>query len=139
MANLLIVDDDPDIAETLSEFLRDEGHRVRVAANGAEGLRLLNDGYPDVVLLDVEMPVLDGPLMAHGMFLQDLGRERVPILFLSGVADLDHIAARIGTPYYLPKPFSLDGLLRMLARALRERAAPTYPEESGAAAGSNLT
>jgi DNA-binding response OmpR family regulator len=130
MADLLLVDDDPDIAETLSEFLRDQGHRVRVAANGAEGLRLLEEGYPDVVLLDVEMPVLDGPLMAHCMFVQDVGRERVPILFLSGVADLDHIAAHVGTPYYLPKPFSLDRLLLMLARALRERTAPTYPGES---------
>jgi DNA-binding response OmpR family regulator len=132
MANLLLVDDDRDIADTLAEFLRDEGHLVRIADNGGEGLRVLEDGYPDLVLLDVEMPVLDGPCMAHQMFLRDLGRERVPILFLSGVADLPRVAARVGTPYYLPKPFSLDRLLHMLARALRERAAPTYPEESRA-------
>ena len=134
MANLLLVDDDPDITETLSEFLRDQGHGVRVAANGAEALRLLDERLPDVVLLDVEMPVLDGPRMAHSMFLRNLGREQVPILFLSGVADLHRVAARIGTTYYLPKPFSLDRLLEMLARALHERAAPTYPEEPRAAA-----
>jgi DNA-binding response OmpR family regulator len=133
MADLLLVDDDADIAETLSEFLRDQGHHVRVAGNGEEGLRLLDQGLPDVALLDVEMPVLDGPRMAHRMFLEDLGRERVPILFLSGVADLDRVAAHLGTPYYLPKPFSIDRLLQMLARALRERAAPTYPEEPQAA------
>jgi DNA-binding response OmpR family regulator len=133
MASLILVDDDPDIAETLSEFLRDQGHHVRIAANGEEGLRLLDEGYPDVVLLDVEMPVLDGPRMAHCMFLHDLGRENVPILFLSGVADLHLIAARVGTPYYLPKPFSLDRLLQILALALHERAAPTYPEESAPA------
>jgi len=129
MADLLLVDDDRDIADTIADFLRDQGHRVRVAANGAEGLRLLDEGYPDVVLLDVEMPVLDGPRMAHRMFLYDVGREQVPILFLSGVADLDRVAAHVGTPYYLPKPFSLDRLLHMLARALRERMAPTYPDE----------
>ena len=133
MADLLLVDDDTDIAETLSEFLRDQGHRLRIAANGAEGLRLLVEAVPDVVLLDVEMPVLDGPRMAHSLFLHDAGRERVPILFLSGVADLERVAAGVGTPYYLPKPFSLERLLQMLARALRERAAPTYPEESRAA------
>jgi DNA-binding response OmpR family regulator len=133
MANLLVVDDDPDIAETLAEFLRGEGHSVRIAANGEEGLRLLGDGLPDVVLLDVEMPVLDGPRMAHNMFLQDLGRELVPILFLSGVPDLDRVAAHWGTPYYLPKPFSLDRLLQMLDQTLRERRAPTYAEESRAA------
>ena len=129
MADLLLVDDDRDIADTLADFLRDQGHHIRIAANGADGLRLLGEGYPDVVLLDVEMPVLDGPRMAHRMFLHDLGQERVPILFLSGVADLDRVAAQVGTPYYLPKPFSLDRLLQMLARALRERAAPTYPDE----------
>jgi CheY-like chemotaxis protein len=134
MADLVLVDDDPDIAQTLSEFLRDQGHLVRIAANGAEGLQLLDEGFPDVVLLDVEMPVLDGPRMAHCMFLHDTGWENVPILFLSGVADLDRIAARVGTPYYLPKPFSLDRLLQMLARALHERAAPTYPTEESAPA-----
>jgi DNA-binding response OmpR family regulator len=133
MADLMLVDDDLDIAQTLSEFLSDQGHLVRIAANGAEGLRLLDEGFPDVVLLDVEMPVLDGPCMAHCMFLHDTGRENVPILFLSGVPDLHRIAARIGTPYYLPKPFSIDRLLQMLARALHERAAPTYPEESAPA------
>jgi DNA-binding response OmpR family regulator len=129
MADLLLVDDDTDIADTLAEFLREEGHSVRVAASGEEGLRMLDQGLPDAVLLDVEMPVLDGPRMAHCMFLRDVGREQVPILFLSGVADLDRIAARVGTPYYLPKPFSLDLLLPLVDRALRERAAPTYPEE----------
>jgi len=129
MANLILVDDDRDIADTLAEFLREQGHHVRIAANGAEGLRLLDEGHPDAVLLDVEMPVLDGPRMAHSMFLYDLGREQVPILFLSGVADLERVAAHVGTPYYLPKPFSLDRLLHMLTRVLRERAAPTYPDE----------
>lgn len=137
MADLLIVDDDGDIAETLSEYLRDQGHRVRVAANGEEGLRLLEESLPDVAVVDVEMPVLAGPQMAHSMFLQDLGRERVPLLFLSGVADLDRVAAQVGTPYYLPKPFSLDRLLQLLARALRERAAPTYPEETRALRGNH--
>lgn len=132
MADLLLVDDDPDITEVLAEFLRDQGHSVRVAANGEEGLRLLGERFPDVVLLDVEMPVLGGPSMAHRMFLQDLGRERVPILFLSGVPDLNQVAARVGTTYYLPKPFSLTRLLEVLDEAVKEHAAPTYPEEQAA-------
>ena len=132
MAELLLVDDDRDIADTLADFLRDQGHRVRIAVDGEEGLRLLRENCPDVVLLDVEMPVLDGPRMAHGMFLHDLGQERVPILFLSGAADLERVAGRVGTPYYLPKPFSLDRLLQTLARALRERVPPTYPDEARA-------
>jgi CheY-like chemotaxis protein len=132
MADLLLVDDDPDITEVLSEFLEAQGHRVRVAANGEEGLRLLDERMPDVALLDVEMPVLDGPRMAHRMFLEDVGREQIPILFLSGIADLEQVAARVGTTYYLPKPFSLDNLLKVLDQAVRERVAPTYPGEHAA-------
>ncbi len=126
MARLLLVDDDPDVSEILVEFLRAEGHDVRHAKDGEEGLRMLGASTPDVVLLDVEMPVLDGPGMAYRMFLEDVGHERIPIVFLSGVADLHLIAAHIGTSYYLAKPFSLDALVRMLDRVLRERTPPTY-------------
>jgi len=128
MADLLLVDDDHDVTEVLAEFLQAEGHLVRVAENGEEGIKLLNERLPDLVLLDVEMPVLNGPAMAYRMFVENLGRERVPILFMSGVPDLHRVAARVGTRYYLTKPFSLDALLKSLDKALHERAAPTYPE-----------
>ncbi|HEX3477475.1 MAG TPA: response regulator [Kofleriaceae bacterium] len=128
MADLLLVDDDPDISEPLVEILQADGHRVRVAENGEVGLRLLAEAIPDLVLLDVEMPVLGGPDMANQMFLEDVGREQVPIVFLSGVPDLHRIADLVGTAYYLQKPFQLDALRKVVARALAERTAPTYSE-----------
>jgi CheY-like chemotaxis protein len=66
-ADLLVVEDDRDAAEALAEVLRDAGHRVRLALDGEEGLGLLEEVPPDVVLLDVEMPVLTGPEMAASM------------------------------------------------------------------------
>ena len=128
MAELILVDDTDDFRDVLAEFLRMEGHVVRVAADGNRGLQLLADGLPDAALLDVEMPTLSGPEVAYRMFVEDCGRETVPIVFLSGVADLNRIAARVGTTYYLPKPFSLEALREVLAKVLRERRAPTYPE-----------
>jgi DNA-binding response OmpR family regulator len=128
MADLLVVDDDFDISEPLVELLQADGHHVRVAENGVVGLRLLAEALPDLVLLDVEMPMLGGPDMAHRMFLENVGRERVPIVFLSGVPDLHRIAHRVGTAYYLQKPFQLDALRTVVARALAERTAPTYSE-----------
>jgi two-component system, NtrC family, nitrogen regulation response regulator NtrX len=127
MAELILVDDDEDVRDVLAEFVRMEGHDVRVAENGYAGLLLLNEKLPDLALLDVEMPELTGPEMAYRMFVEDCGREFVPIVFLSGAVDLEQIAASVGTTYYLPKPFSLDALRSMLNRALHERAAPTYP------------
>jgi DNA-binding NtrC family response regulator len=122
--DLLVVDDDLDIAETLSDILRCEGFGVRVAHSGQEGLDALLGGYPDLVLLDVEMPGMTGPAMAWHMFLDDLGREEIPIVLLAGVPDLREVAAAVGTPYFLEKPYTLDRLLVMLERALRERRPP---------------
>jgi CheY-like chemotaxis protein len=85
LADVLIVDDDADAAEALREVMTLEGHEVRVAYDGREGLAALATRIPDVVLLDVEMPVLDGPDMANEMLVHNLGLERLPIVLLSGV------------------------------------------------------
>jgi DNA-binding NtrC family response regulator len=124
MANLVVVDDDTDVADSLAEILRDEGHAVRVAHDGKHGLALFAEGLPDAVLLDVEMPVLDGPGMAIRMFLDDCGEEKIPVVLISGVKDLPAVAARVRTPYFLSKPFSVDDMLRLLGRALVERVPP---------------
>lgn len=125
MAEILVVDDDRDIADTLADVIGMRGHDVRVAYNGIEGLKALDHHLPDLVVLDVEMPKLDGPGMAQRMLLEDLGRERIPILIASGVVDVADVAARLGTPYYVGKPCSLAALMSALERALGERNAPS--------------
>jgi CheY-like chemotaxis protein len=127
MANVLIVDDNIDVADVLSVLLESAGHNVRVAHGGEEGLALLSaESLPDCLLLDVEMPVLSGPAMAHQMLLHDAGEEKIPILLISGRNDLPAIAARMGTPYFLKKMSTDYGkvLLEILARALREKLPP---------------
>lgn len=128
MADVLIIDDDIDSADALAEIMRSEGHDVRVGYNGQDGLRLARERIPQVALLDVEMPLLDGPGMAHEMFLHDMGLEEVPVLLLSGVPNLQAVAARVGTPYFLGKPYRLEQVLALVDRALRERVAPQPPE-----------
>jgi DNA-binding NtrC family response regulator len=125
MANLLLVDDDNDLVEGLGELLREEGHEVRTACTGEEGLKLLRAApLPDAVVLDVDMPILGGPGMAHQMLLHDAGEENVPVFLVSGNEDLPQIAARMGTPYFLAKPCGIAAFLVLLERALRERRAP---------------
>jgi DNA-binding NtrC family response regulator len=127
VADVLIVDDDVDAAEALREVMDLEGHSVRVAYNGQEGLAALGARLPDVVLLDVEMPVLDGPGMADEMLVHNLGFEGVPIVLLSGVPNLARIAKQVGTPYVLGKPFRYERLTTVVDTALRERRAPVPP------------
>lgn len=125
MADLLVVDDDDDASYILKEFLHAQGHEVRLAVDGKQGLALLNCRRPDLVILDVEMPVLTGPEMAHLMFVHDLGMEEIPIILCSGVLDLTAVATIVGTPYFLGKPYTFDALLKLLKQALQERRPPT--------------
>jgi DNA-binding NtrC family response regulator len=124
VADLIVVDDDVDVGDMLADVLRDDGHTVRVARDGASGLELLEERLPDAVLLDVEMPKLDGPQMVMQMFLRDCGRERVPIILQSGAKNLAAIAKHVSTPYFICKPFTIQNLRETVARALLEQIAP---------------
>jgi CheY-like chemotaxis protein len=124
VASILIVDDDWDLAEMLGELLRENGLEVRTAHDGREGLKLVEERLPDLILLDVEMPVLGGPEMSYRMLVHDAGEERVPIVLVSGVPDLFKVAELVGTPYYLRKPYDLDRISTLVSQALVERTPP---------------
>src|ERR1700722_14574338 len=125
MAHLLLVDDDNDIVDAMGELLREEGHEVRTASTGAAGLLVLRSApLPDALILDVDMPVLGGPGMAHKMLLHDAGEEKVSIILMSGTENLREIAREMGTSYVLQKPASIHAFLTVLDRALHERRGP---------------
>jgi CheY-like chemotaxis protein len=124
MADLLIVEDDDDVAFLTEAFLDLEGHQVRRARNGEEGLARLTEGLPDLVVMDVEMPLLSGPGMAARMIAENCGREAIPIIIVSGAFGLGSIARSVGTPYHLTKPYDPADLLILVRRALSEHVAP---------------
>lgn len=126
MADVLIIDDDGDLAEITAIALESAGHRTRRAADGVEGLARLHEHMPDVVVLDVEMPNVDGPELALQMFVEDAGMERVPIVLVSGCVDLPATGVRVGTPYVLGKPYSIGSLVGLVNRAVNERT-PAVP------------
>ena len=130
MADLLVVDDDIDTAELLADLLVQRGHEVRIARDGEAGLREVSRRVPDVVLLDVELPILDGPGMSYRLLVDDCGLERIPIVLLSGIVGLDRVAARVGTPYFLAKPYAPSAVVSLCERALAERIPPT-PNRTG--------
>jgi DNA-binding NtrC family response regulator len=132
MADILIVEDEADLAATLGELFALYGHTIRLAFDGEEGLRAMEERLPDLILLDIEMPVLDGPGMAYSLIVRNSGRELIPIVLSSGHADLDAVADRVGTPYRIAKPYSLDALTSLVERALSERRAPRPQPRAGA-------
>lgn len=124
MADLLIIEDDLDIAEALSLLMQSLGHSVRIGYNGSEGLRLADERSPDLILLDVEMPVLDGPATSLAMLVHNRGLELIPIILLSGSPDLGRVANEVGTPYFLGKPYPMKHVIALVERALVERQPP---------------
>jgi DNA-binding response OmpR family regulator len=132
VAEILLIDDDVDYLESFGEMLSAAGHGVRIAGGGREGLAALNQALPDMVFLDVDMPVLTGPDVAWRMCIENLGKERVPVLFVSANPDVAAIAARVGTRYFLTKPFDFRVVTVLIERIISERSPPAWPERDRA-------
>jgi two-component system, chemotaxis family, chemotaxis protein CheY len=106
---VLVVDDDPDILQTLGLCLSSEGYRVLMAANGKEALDILESEHPSVILLDLMMPVMDGwQFVAE---LEHRGRRDVPLLILSADRSVQGHARQLRASGHLAKPFDLEELL----------------------------
>ena len=126
---LLVVDDEANICALLSATLRLTGFEVRVASSGQEALAAAAEFGPDLVVLDVMLPDLDGFEVAQR--LRATGQPPVPVLFLTARdAVEDRISGlTIGADDYVTKPFSLEEVvLRVRAILRRSRAAPQEAE-----------
>jgi len=115
---ILVVDDEPYLADLVSTALRYEGFDVRKAGNGREAISQVTDFRPQLVLLDVMMPELDGFEVATRLQAQG---QRVPILFLTARdATEDKIRGlTLGGDDYVTKPFSLEELIARVRAILR--------------------
>ena len=125
MAAILIIDEDVQFTAMLAAVLRAEGHQVRVALDGNRGIRMASTSVPDVILLDLWTPPLDGSGVVYRLHFMGEGLELVPVVLLSDSPDLAGAAAQLGTPYYVAKPPTLGTLMPVLARAILARIPPT--------------
>ena len=116
---ILVVDDEPSIRRLIGAALRAEGYRVLLAADGPQALDLAARGNPDLVLLDVALPLLSGHEVLRRLRLSP-ATARTPVLLLSGLASpLEAGPARsLGAQGVIAKPFSPAELLRRVAEAL---------------------
>ncbi|MBN1204795.1 MAG: response regulator [Myxococcaceae bacterium] len=116
---ILVVDDDPDILEALSEILEAEGFEIRRARNGKEALERLEPDPPQLILLDLMMPVMDGWEFAQRMRQRPPAVASIPLIVLSADRNVGSKALDIGAVGHLAKPFELNDLLDMVRRALK--------------------
>jgi excisionase family DNA binding protein len=117
---VLIVDDDPGLREFLRVNLESDGYQVREAGSAQEGLAALEDEPPDLILLDVMMPKVDGWEMLR-LVRERHGVEAIPVVMFSGkVADEDAAAAEErGAQAFIGKPFDPEQLLASTKQLLR--------------------
>lgn len=121
MRRVLVVDDERDIRDLLAAALAEEGYAVRVACDGAQALDVAHEARPDVVLLDLMMPGMDGWAFLRAR--RDIPHlADVPVLVLSAVAGTGFGSGReLDVAGSFAKPFDLDTLVDAVARAADEQ------------------
>jgi DNA-binding response OmpR family regulator len=114
---ILVIEDDPHIAEGIQLNLELKGYRVSIASDGTSGLQQWREIQPDLIVLDIMLPGIDGLSILRNIRLED---ERLPILILSAKGDIkDKIEGlAYGVDDYLTKPFNLDEFLLRVDRLL---------------------
>ncbi len=142
MSRILITDDDQSFRETLAMFLQRLGHETLEARQGREGLRLFRDWSPDLTLLDIRMPEMDGMSV-----LDEIHRATPchPVILVSALDDVEDIMAGMqrGAFEFIEKPVEMERLERVVRRALNERAAsmrtvPLADNQNGDACGESI-
>ncbi|HWM79370.1 MAG TPA: response regulator [Methylomirabilota bacterium] len=106
---ILVVDDDPEVRMATRDFLASKGHDVTLAEDGVQALKLLATVKPDVVLLDVAMPEMDGMEALRRIVAS---YPNLPVIMVTANADIEITSKvlQLGAADYVPKPFDLDYL-----------------------------
>jgi CheY-like chemotaxis protein len=117
LTRVLAVEDDQTIRDLLIELLSGEGFEIQCAANGLEALAILGGWLPDVIILDLMMPVMDAEVFReHQLKMQRAAN--VPIVVLSALNEVQDRAKALGATGVIAKPFDLDSLVKMLRKVV---------------------
>jgi DNA-binding NtrC family response regulator len=126
---ILVVDDEPDICELIKDILNDEGYQAVSAANGAEARTAFSAQKPDLILLDIWMPDIDGISLLKEFKQLDT---RMTIIMMSGHGTIETAieATRLGAADFIEKPVSIAKLLRSIESALEKNEKQTVIEQT---------
>jgi CheY-like chemotaxis protein len=113
-ATVLVVDDDPDIRLLIEDLLAFEGYRILTAENGADALHVVEGIRPDVILLDINMPVMDGRAFVRAY--RATAPPHAPIVCMTAAHNAMRVCNEIHADAILGKPFEVPDLMNCIAR-----------------------
>jgi DNA-binding response OmpR family regulator len=118
---VLAVDDESDVLLIVKTALQAEGYEVATAADGPDGLKLASEMKPDVILLDVMMPGMDG-FEVLDKLRESEETSNIPVIMLTGLSERERKVAAIerGTKYYIVKPFDFQDLVSKVRQAIED-------------------
>jgi DNA-binding response OmpR family regulator len=119
---VLVVDDDDSIRDFIAMALSDNGYEVATAPDGAAALRVLDAFQPELILLDMRMPAMDG--WAFSRVHSRSRHSHVPVVVITAARDAGASAAEIQADAFLAKPFELQELLALVGRLLQRPDGP---------------
>ncbi len=117
MPKILVIEDDPDLLSVLSQHLVNHKYDVLQAVDGQEGFQKVEEGKPDLIILDVKMPKLDGYT-----FIKELRTKKehaqIPVMVLTAHSDLDSLFKVEGVAAYFTKPYEIEKILAVIKKVL---------------------
>lgn len=130
MSKILIIEDQESIAKNLAENLTEEGHAVELAFDGEKGLAAIRSGLPDLIVLDVMLPILDG-LSVCRIVRKDPATQHIPIIMLTmRTSEVDKIVGlESGADDYITKPFGVGEFLARVRAVMRRVPSRTSPQD----------
>jgi CheY-like chemotaxis protein len=111
---VFVVDDDEDLRMMVALVLQTEGYIVREASDGVEALEELRRGLPDLILLDMRMPRMDG--WEFGRRVRDMHGHKIPIVVMTAAEHAEKRASEVDADDFVAKPFDIDKVLRIVSR-----------------------
>jgi DNA-binding response OmpR family regulator len=120
MARILVIEDERSLRDLLRVHLSARGHRVELAADAAEGIRVILNGAPDLILCDIMMPYMDGLELVKAIRGDELSRN-IPVVLLTARTDDETWieAMKLGVQRYVTKPVQLTELMQAVEFALK--------------------
>ena len=125
---ILVADDSADTVTMISLFLQQEGYRVVTASNGEDAIQVAGRTLPNLILMDISMPTLDG-LGATRRIREDAALRDIPIIAVTafGTEGFQRAAYDVGVSGYLTKPVDLDRMCQLIRRLLAPSGSGTLP------------